>query len=156
MALLKKIQYPNGTETNYHKIGEIRIVPLADQTILVPIEPETPEVVEEIVPAEASTEPANTEAVAEGEVEPATPEEPEKPEEPEIEYEEVVVKTVSIMVQILSYVSQEIRETGANNNLTGQLQYFTVDMETLVSTDIMALCYNLIKTLPQFEDAEDI
>ena len=27
MALLKNIKYPNGTETNYHKISELKIIP---------------------------------------------------------------------------------------------------------------------------------
>jgi hypothetical protein len=68
----------------------------------------------------------------------------------------VVVKQVSVMVQILSYVSQEVRETGSKNHLTSQLYYFTISMEELVATDIMKLCYGLVKTLPDFADAENI
>ena len=60
------------------------------------------------------------------------------------------------MAQVLSYVSQEVRETGAKNHLTSQLYYFTISMEELVATDIMKLCYSLVKTLPDFADAENI
>lgn len=31
MALLQNIQYPNGTETNYHKISELHITPYSTQ-----------------------------------------------------------------------------------------------------------------------------
>lgn len=164
MALFKNIQYPNGTETNYHKIGEIRIVPLADQIIYVPKETEqietseTEAAVEPIVEETESTVEV-TETIEENveETLPGAEEIEEEPEpEPTIEYEEVVVKNVSLMIQVLSYVSQEIRDTNVKNNLTSTLKYFTVNMEHLVSTDIMQLSYNLIKTLPEFEGAENI
>ena len=34
MALLKNIKYSNGTETNYHKISEIRVIPFTKETIV--------------------------------------------------------------------------------------------------------------------------
>ena len=164
MALLKKFQYPNGTETNYHKLGEIRIVPIADKVtyIEVPVEePEVPVVPE--APVEATEPTEVVETVAEEPTEPTEVTEPEipgeeeiKPEYPAVEYVPVYTKQYSIMVQILSYVSQEIRETGAKNHLSSQLNYFTVDVNTLVEKDIMALCYELVKTLPEFADAENI
>lgn len=36
MALLKNIKYPNGTETNYHKISEIKIVPFTKTVMVTP------------------------------------------------------------------------------------------------------------------------
>ena len=147
MALLKKIQYSNGTETNYHKIGEIRVIPLANRITYVEkwpegYEPPVPEESEVVTPEI----PEDVLLVEEG----------EKGEEIVPEIIEVVEKPVSIMVQILSYVSQEIREASVDNSLTSQINYFTILMEDLVATDIMTLCYNLIKTLPAFVDAEDI
>lgn len=158
MALLKNIKYANGTETNYHKIGEIRAIPLPDEIILVPKE----DVVSanEEVGMEAPIEETgmtgkmpkeNTEG---SETEPEFPE--GEPETPEVEYEEKVVKMYSIMTQILSYVSQEVRDTGMGNYLTSQINYFNITMNDLVSSDIMTICYNLIKTLPEFEEAENI
>lgn len=164
MALLKKFQYPNGTETNYHKIGEIRIVPIADKIIYVEKEPEVviEEVVGEEIPEELTLFNEGTEATGEEPVDPETPTDPEEPVgpeepvEPQPEVVPVVIKQVSVMVQILSYVSQEVRETGAKNHLTSQLYYFTISMEQLVATDVMKLCYSLVKTLPDFADAENI
>lgn len=166
MALLKNIKYANGTETNYHKIGEIRIVPLPDQITYVEVEQEEVVVDGEIetVVTETEQEAPQPEEVLENTdtTEPQEEEEekgefpfPYVPEE-EKHYEEKVLKTVSIMVQILSYVSQEIREAGMNNNLTGQIKYFTLSMDELVKEDIMSVCYGLVKTLPDFEEAEDI
>lgn len=164
MALLKNIKYANGTETNYHKIGEIRIVPLPDQITYVEIEQE-----EVVVDGEIETVVTETEQGAsqpEEVLENTDTTEPQEGEEeggplpdyvPEEKYyKEKVLKTVSVMVQILSYVSQEIREAGMNNNLTGQIKYFTLTMEELVANDIMSVCYGLVKTLPEFEEAEDI
>jgi hypothetical protein len=145
MALFKNFKYPNGTETNYHKIGEIRIVPLPDRVTYIEEPVEIPEVIE-----------ATVATVAEGEMPEGEMPEGEMPEAPTTTLVPVYTKYVSVMVQILSYVSQEIRETGVKNNLTGQLQYFSISMDELVSADIMALCYNLVKTLPDFVDAEDI
>ena len=164
MALLKKFQYPNGTETNYHKIGEIRIVPIADKIIYVEKEPEVvvEEVIGEEIPEELTLFNEGTEVTGKEPAEPETPADPEEPvgpeepAEPQPEMVPVVVKQVSIMVQILSYVSQEVRETGSKNHLTSQLHYFTISMEELVATDIMELCYSLVKTLPDFADAENI
>lgn len=164
MALLKKFQYPNGTETNYHKIGEIRIVPIADKIIYVEKEPEVviEEVVGEEIPEELTLFNEGTEATGEEPVDPETPTDPEEPVgpeepvEPQPEVVPVVIKQVSVMVQILSYVSQEVRETGSKNHLTSQLYYFTISMEQLVATDVMKLCYSLVKTLPDFADAENI
>jgi hypothetical protein len=176
MALLKKFQYPNGTETNYHKIGEIRIVPIADKIIYVEKEPEVviEEVVGEEIPEELTLFNEGTEATGEEPVDPETPTDPEEPVEPETpvgpeepigpeepvepqpEVVPVVVKQVSVMAQVLSYVSQEVRETGAKNHLTSQLYYFTISMEELVAADIMKICYSLVKTLPDFADAENI
>lgn len=145
MALFKNFKYPNGTETNYHKIGEIRIVPLPDRVTYIEEPVETPEVIETPVAT-----------VAEGEIPEVEMPEGEMPEAPMTTLVPVYTKYVSVMIQILSYVSQEIRETGVKNNLTGQLQYFSISMDELVSADIMTLCYNLVKTLPDFVDAEDI
>lgn len=147
MALLKKIQYPNGTETNYHKIGEIRVIPLVNRVTYVE---KWPEGYEPPVPEE------NEVVTPEISEDVLLVEEGEKGEEVVPEIIEVVEKPVSIMVQTLSYVSQEIREASAENSLTSQIDYFTILMEDLVATDIMTLCYNLIKTLPAFVDAEDI
>jgi hypothetical protein len=155
MALLKNIKYANGTETNYHKIGEIRAIPLPDEIILVPKEDvvSVDEGVEMETPIEETG--AATEGTPEGtETEPDFPE--GEPEVPEVEYEEKVVKMYSIMTQILSYVSQEVRDTGMSNYLTSQINYFNITMNDLVSSDIMTICYNLIKTLPEFEEAENI
>lgn len=159
MALLKNIKYANGTETNYHKIGEIRAIPLPDEIILVPKEDvvsaneevgmEAP--IEETGMTTEGTPEENTEG---SETEPEFPE--GEPETPEVEYEEKVVKMYSIMTQILSYVSQEVRDTGMSNYLTSQINYFNITMNDLVSSDIMTICYNLIKTLPEFEEAENI
>ena len=82
MALLKKFQYPNGTETNYHKLGEIRIVPIADKVtyIEVPVEePEVPVVPE--APVEATEPTEVVETVAEEPTEPTEVTEPEIPGE---------------------------------------------------------------------------
>ena len=134
MALLKNIQYPNGTETNYHKIGEIRVIPQPDKI----------DYVEKVI------EPVEL-------VEDTTSENNEEMETlPPIEYEEIVTKMVSVMVQVLSYVSQEIRDTGVKNNLTSQISYFNLTMEQLSTNDIMTVCYGLIKTLPEFEGAENV
>lgn len=159
MALFKNFKYPNGTETNYHKIGEIRIVPLPDQVTYIEEVVETPEVTEtpEVVLEEGTPEVVETVAEGEGEGTPEGETMPEMPEMgPVVNLIPVYTKYVSVMVQILSYVSQEIRDTGVKNNLTGQLQYFSIPMDELTSADIMTLCYNLVKTLPDFADAEDI
>ena len=158
MALFKNFKYPNGTETNYHKIGEIRIVPLPDRVTYVEEPVEAPEAIET---PEAPETPETPAVVTEGEMpEGEMPEgekvEGEMPEMPMTTLVPVYTKYVSVMVQILSYVSQEIRDTGVKNNLTGQLQYFSISMDELVSADIMTLCYNLVKTLPDFIDAEDV
>ena len=156
MALFKNFKYPNGTETNYHKIGEIRIVPLPDQVTYIEEVVETPET-PEVVLEEGTPEVVETVAEGEGEGTPEGEVTPEMPEMgPVVNLIPVYTKYVSVMVQILSYVSQEIRDTGVKNNLTGQLQYFSISMDELVSADIMTLCYNLVKTLPDFVDAEDI
>lgn len=155
MALFKNFKYPNGTETNYHKIGEIRIVPLPDRVTYIEEPVETPEVIETPVATVAEGEIPEVE-MPEGEMPEEEKAEGEMPEAPMTTLVPVHTKYVSVMVQILSYVSQEIRETGVKNNLTGQLQYFSISMDELVSADIMTLCYNLVKTLPDFVDAEDI
>ena len=168
MALLKKFQFPNGTETNYHKIGEMKLVPLPDTVVYIPVEPvepveeesegtiiiETPdEVAEEPIAPEEPVEPEAPEEPTdpEGPIDPEVPEEPETPE-----YQEVVIKNYSVVIQLLSYVSQEVREHGVDNHLNSKLYYFNVTLEQLTSTDILKLGYNLIKTLPEFEDAENV
>jgi hypothetical protein len=172
MALLKKFQFPNGTETNYHKIGEMKLVPLPDTVIYIPIEPVEPveeEVSEGTIIVETPDEVTEEPTTPEDPVEPETPEDPEEPidpeepvdpelpEEPEApEYQEVVVKNYSVVVQLLSYVSQEVREHGVDNHLNSKLYYFNVTLEQLTSTDILKLGYHLIKTLPEFEDAENV
>ena len=131
MALLKNFKYPNGTETNYHKIGEIRIAPKPDQV-------ETILVSEAVYPEEGGEMGAML-----GPIVPAI-------------YETVTKKYVQIMVQILSYVSQEIREDALDNVVTKQLQYFAISMDELIANDIMTICYDYLKTLAVFEDAEDV
>lgn len=149
MALLKKFQYPNGTETNYHKLGEIRIVPIADKVTYIEVPVEEPDApVESIDPVVIDAGEATDPEIVNPEVEPEGG--------PEIEYIPVYTKQFSIMIQILSYVSQEIRETGVNNHLSSRLDYFVVTIDELIATDIMKLGYHLVKTLPEFVDAEDI
>lgn len=181
MALLKKFQFPNGTETNYHKIGEMKLVPLPDTVIYIPIEPVEPveeEVSEGTIIVETPDEVTEEPTTPEDPVEPETPEDPEEPTDPdapvdpeepvdpegpvdpempeEPEYQEVVVKNYSVVVQLLSYVSQEVRAHGVDNHLNSKLYYFNVTLEQLTSTDILKLGYHLIKTLPEFEDAENV
>lgn len=165
MALLKKFQFPNGTETNYHKIGEMKLVPLPDTIIYVPIEPVEPEgdASEGTTIIETPEEVAEEPIAPEEPTEPETPEEPTDPEEPvdpelpeEPEYQEIIIKNYSVVVQLLSYVSQEIRVHGVDNHLNSKLYYFNATLEELTSTDILKLGYNLIKTLPEFEDAENV
>ena len=40
MALLKNFRYPNGTETNYHKISELRVLPKKYVVHHIPKEPD--------------------------------------------------------------------------------------------------------------------
>jgi hypothetical protein len=87
MALLQNIQYPNGTETNYHKIN---YVTLNDQ---------------------------------------------------------------EVTCELKSYTSIDYRKV--NKSADSSYYHFTITVEEEESMGIRALCYTKIKSLPEWEDAED-
>ena len=105
MALSKKLVYPNGTETNYHKIVEV-VVRARDE---------------------------HTEA-------------------------EVTYKTSDylVCVYVNSYTSDTIRSTGIRNYVVQRMYNFSVSTSVMHNNCIMHLSYDLLKTLPEFADAEDV
>ena len=120
MALLKNIKYPNGTESNYHKIAKVS---LAKRT-------------NEVIRHVTSTDENGTLI---GSV-------PVK-ERVEIYETEVYVR---------SYTSKEIRDTGDSNYLKEYRFYFAIPTEQVDSTPVFTVVYNLLKTKPEFEGAEDV
>lgn len=157
MALSKKIQYANGTETNYHKISEMRITPITryetvypevveeETTITETVEVEGVEEVTETAEAEAET----TETEDEGtEVEEA---ETGEPVEPII----TAKKTYYTTIYVHSYVNQDIRE-GSERNFLQSKKYEKEVSEETIATPIMTLGYDILKSFPEFVDAEDV
>ena len=106
MALSKKITYPNGTETNYHKI--IRVSILSNESKF-----ETNEEIQ-------------------------------------------TVTTYDATIIVNSYVSNTVRATGINNYVIQKTYSLNLTAEIVHNNCIMHLAYDLLKTQPEFADAEDV
>jgi hypothetical protein len=108
MALSKNIQYPNGTETNYHKIHSIALTHYS----------------------EIRTDPTGG--------------------------EDVFDTSYYMEITVYSYVSKEIRKVSSHNYLTNYNARVVCDAADVENKNIMHLAYDLLKTLPEFADAEDV
>ena len=119
MALLKNIKYPNGTESNYHKIARISLAKRTIETVRYETSFDENGVLIESIPVKERVENYETE------------------------------------VYVRSYTSKEIRDTGDSNYLKEYRFYFAIPTELAESTPIFTVVYNLLKTKPEFEGAED-
>ena len=120
MALLKNIKYPNGTESNYHKIARMSLAKKNTEVIRYP-EPTYDENGEPIMPIPVKE----------------------------------IVENYEMEVYVRSYTSKEIRLTGESNYLKEYRFYFVVPAEQVEDNPIFPVVYNLLKTKPEFEGAED-
>ena len=106
MALYKNVKYPNGVETNYHKITQVMI--LASEKHLM------------------------------------------------INEQIQTVAGYNATIVVNSYVSNTVRTTSVDNYVVQKTYSFNLSTESVHENCIMHLSYDLLKTLPEFTDAEDV